>query len=59
MNTNDDLKEAVMSDKTFPHPHPQPRTPNASSVPPTPAEAAVFSVRWERHGLLGRLVQAR
>ena len=48
-----------MSDKTFPHPHPQPRTPNVSSVPPTPAEAAAFSVRWERHGLLGRLVQAR
>jgi hypothetical protein len=48
-----------MSDKSSPHPHPQPRTPNASSVPPTPAEAAVFSVRWERHGLLGRLVQGR
>jgi hypothetical protein len=59
MNTNDDLKEVRMSDKTFPHPHPQPRTPNVSSVPPTPAEAAASSVRWERHGLLGRLVQAR
>jgi hypothetical protein len=25
--------------------------------PPTPAEAAVASVRWERRGLLGRLVR--
>ena len=48
-----------MSNKISPDIHPQPRTPNASSVPPTPAEAAVFSVRWERHGLLGRLVQGR
>ena len=48
-----------MSNKISPHHHPQPRTPNVSSVPPTPAEAAAFSVRWERHGLLGRLVQAR
>ena len=25
--------------------------------PPTPAEAATASVRWERRGLLGRLVR--
>jgi hypothetical protein len=48
-----------MSNKISQHTHPQPRTPNASSVPPTPAEAAASSVRWERHGLLGRLAQAR
>ena len=48
-----------MSDKSSPHPHPQPRTPNVSSVPPTPAEAAASSVRWERHGLLGRLALAQ
>jgi hypothetical protein len=30
-----------------------------SSVPPTPAEAAASSVRWERHGLLGRLALAQ
>jgi hypothetical protein len=48
-----------MHDKTQANPHPQPRMPIASSVPPTPAEEAVSSVRWERHGLLGRLVQAR
>jgi hypothetical protein len=33
--------------------------PIVSSVPPTPAEEAISSVCWERHGLLGRLVQAR
>jgi hypothetical protein len=48
-----------MHRKTSAIPHPQPRMPIASSVPPTPAEAAVSSVRWERHGLLGRLIQAR
>ncbi len=29
-----------------------------SCVPPTPAEAAVASVRWERRGLIGRLVRS-
>jgi hypothetical protein len=33
--------------------------PIVSSVPPTPAEEAISSARWERHGVLGRLVQAR
>jgi len=28
-----------------------------SCVPPTPAEIAAASVRWERRGLLGRLVR--
>ena len=48
-----------MRDKRSGNPHPQPRMPIASSVPPTPTEEAVSSVRWERHGLLRRLVQAR
>ena len=48
-----------MHDKATPNLHPQPRMPMASSVPPTPAEAAASSVRWERHRLLGRLIQAR
>jgi hypothetical protein len=48
-----------MHRKTSANPHPLPRMPIASSVPPTPAEEAVSSVRWERHGLLGRLIQAR
>ncbi len=29
----------------------------AGCSPPTPAEAAIASVRWERRGLLGRLVR--
>jgi hypothetical protein len=37
--------------------HPEPRSPYASSVPPTPAEAAASTVGWERRGLLGRLVR--
>jgi hypothetical protein len=28
-----------------------------SVVPPTPGEAAAVSVRWERRGVLGRLVR--
>jgi hypothetical protein len=48
-----------MRDRTSANPHPQPRMPIVSSVPPTPAEEASSSVRWKRHGLLGRLVQAR
>ncbi len=47
-----------MQDKTSANPHPQPRMPIVSSVPPTPAEEAASLVRWERHGVLGRLVQA-
>jgi len=56
---HNDPKEAVMHHKTEANPHPQPRMPIVSSVPPTPAEEASSSVRWERHGLLRRLVQAR
>ena len=29
-----------------------------NSCPPTPAEAAVAAARWERRGVLGRLVRA-
>ena len=39
------------------NPHPEPRVPFASTVPPTPAEEAVISVSWERRGLLNRLVR--
>ena len=39
--------------------HPQPRMPFASSVPETPAEAALSAVSWERRGPLGRLVRVR
>ena len=28
-----------------------------SGVPPTPAEAAAAAARWERRGILGRLVR--
>jgi hypothetical protein len=38
--------------------HPEPRTPPSSAVPPTPAEEAAMSVRWERRGLLRRLARA-
>ena len=44
--------------KTSATPHPQPRMPNKSSVPPTLAEEGASSVRWERHGMLRRLVKA-
>jgi hypothetical protein len=37
--------------------HPEPRTPFASTVPPTIAEQAAASDRWERRGPLGRLVR--
>jgi hypothetical protein len=37
--------------------HPEPRTPFTSTVPPTVAEQAAASDRWERRGLLGRLVK--
>jgi hypothetical protein len=47
-----------MHDKTSASPHPQPRMPTKSSVPPTPAEEAASSVRWKRHGVLRRLAQA-
>jgi hypothetical protein len=36
---------------------PEPRMPFASAVPPTPAEEAIAAERWERRGLLGRLVR--
>jgi hypothetical protein len=36
---------------------PEPRSPFASSVPPTPAEHAAASDRWARRGFLGRLVK--
>jgi hypothetical protein len=36
---------------------PAPRQPFASSVPPTPAEERVADARWERRGLLDRLVR--
>jgi hypothetical protein len=29
----------------------------ATSFPPTPVERAIASARWERRGLLGRLVR--
>jgi hypothetical protein len=32
-------------------------TSAASLIPVTPAEAAVAAVRWERRGILGRLVR--
>jgi hypothetical protein len=38
--------------------HPQPRTPPATAVPPTPAEEATLTARWERRGLLRRLARA-
>jgi hypothetical protein len=44
--------------KTPTNPRQSPRMLIASSVPPTPAEEAASSVRWERRGLLRRLVQA-
>jgi hypothetical protein len=37
---------------------PEPRTPLSSVVPPTPAEHAALSVRWQRRGVLRRLVRA-
>lgn len=37
--------------------HPEPRTPFTGSVPPTLAEQHAASDRWERRGLLGRLVR--
>jgi hypothetical protein len=37
--------------------HPEPRMPFATTVPPTPAEEQAASGRWERRGLLGRLIR--
>lgn len=39
------------------HPQTGPRPPFASSVPPTPGEMAAATARWERRGLLQRLVR--
>jgi hypothetical protein len=36
---------------------PEPRMPFAGTVPPTPAEHAIASERWERRGPLRRLVR--
>jgi hypothetical protein len=41
------------SEKTLP----EPRTPFASAVPPTPAEEQAAAASWRRHGLLRRLVR--
>ncbi len=38
-------------------PHPEPRMLVTSAALPTPGEAAAFSGRWERRGLLRRLVR--
>jgi hypothetical protein len=37
--------------------HPQPRFPFASSIPPTDAHREAAADRWERLGLLARLVR--
>jgi hypothetical protein len=39
--------------------HPQPRLPFVSSIPPAPAEFAAGAARWERRGVLSRLVRRR
>jgi hypothetical protein len=39
------------------HPDADPWTQLKTVVPPTAAEVAVASARWERRGLLGRLVR--
>jgi hypothetical protein len=44
--------------KTSANPHPLPRMPVKSSVPPTPAEEAASAVSWKRHGVLRRLAQS-
>jgi len=31
--------------------------PHLTSVPPNPGEVAVLAARWERRGVLGRLVR--
>jgi len=47
-----------MSSLAKTHPRPDLRTPFESAVPPTPGElAASSSERWERRGLLQRLVR--
>jgi hypothetical protein len=56
MNTNDPKGGRMY--KISANPHPQPRMPTKSSVPPTPAEEGASSVRWERQGVLRRLVKA-
>jgi hypothetical protein len=47
-----------MSNPKHPLLRPIPSVDFANAVPPTPAEAAVYATRWERRGLLGRLVRA-
>jgi hypothetical protein len=37
--------------------HARPRHRFSTSFPPTPVERAMTAVRWERRGLLGRLVR--
>src|ERR671930_2386076 len=37
--------------------HPQPSVPYATSIPPTDAARAAAADRWERRGLLRRLVR--
>jgi hypothetical protein len=37
--------------------HPEPRIPFATSIPPTDAHRAAAADRWERRGLLGRLIR--
>jgi hypothetical protein len=46
--------EAIISQM---HPDAESWTQFKTVVPPTPAELAMASVRWERRGLLGRLVR--
>ena len=51
-------KETDMRMKSVNDSHPEPRMPFGSVIPPTPAEAAAAAdSRWERRGLLGRLVR--
>ena len=39
--------------------HPQAGPALASATPPTPGEVAAGAVKWERRGLLSRLVRLR
>jgi hypothetical protein len=46
-----------MHAKTDRKSHPEPRSSFPSSVPLTPGEQAAASSRWERRGLLRRLIR--
>jgi hypothetical protein len=57
LGLNVDRRRPQMHAKTDRKSHPEPRSSFPSSVPLTPGEQAAASSRWERRGLLRRLIR--